>query len=576
MKRWIRLGTLTWLLAIGFQLAGLSQSAPDRYWVQFEGKLSNELPEGYSTPYQLATPEAFLSPRSLARRAKQNIAISVRDIPIPPDYVDEIRAIPELKVILSSRWFNAVTVATTDSTFDPYSLLDLPFVHAVKSVLQIQADSPAIDLDPVAGPKRNVALDSNVPDDYGSSWTGLEQLHADWLHGLGFRGEGLWIGVLDAGFEYVESLPVFEKAWQEGRILEGMDAMQSQGGLFAHHRHGTSVLGTMAGYLEDSLIGTAPDATYVLYRTEDAYSEYLIEEDYWVAAAEHADSVGVDLINTSLGYSLFDDSTMNHSQDDLDGLTARISQAMTWAAECGILCVTSAGNSGNSPWHSITTPADAHGILSVGAVNADDQHAAFSGWGPAADGRVKPEVMALGVQAAYPHADSTIRHGNGTSFASPILCGAVACLWQAFPTKSASEMRAAIIASAHLSETPNDSMGYGIPDLKRAFELLDEGGAATWFSEPSSDELAMVFPNPATSWPLRWQYSGDQHPNEWRLLEASGRLVASGVIESWISPEGVLQGWIAGPPQLSSGVYLLEWLESSEHVGSMQWVWNPQ
>ena len=495
-------------------------------------------------------------------------------MPIPPDYVAAIRAMSELKVILSSRWFNAVTVATTDSTFDPFSLTDLPFVVAVKSVIQIESDS--IDLDPIAVAKRSTRDHGNTATEYGSSWKGLEQLHGDWLHGLGFRGDNMWIGVLDAGFEYVESLPVFERAWQEGRILEGLDAMNSQGGLFAHHRHGTSVLGTMAGFLEDSLIGTAPDATYVLYRTEDAYSEYLIEEDYWVAAAEHADSVGVDLINTSLGYSLFDDSTMNHTPDDLNGVTARISQAMTWAAERGILCVTSAGNSGNAPWHSITAPADAHGILSVGAVDAEGQHASFSGWGPASDGRIKPEVMALGVQAAYPNADSTIRQGNGTSFSSPILCGAAACLWQAFPAKSAAEIRAAIIASAHLSTSPNDSMGYGIPHLQRAFEFLDDDGAATWFNPSQNDPSILVFPNPTTSWPVRWQYAGDQSPNEWRIVSTNGKLIATGLIDSWITQEGVLQGWMHGPAQLGPGSYLLEWLESGEHVGSTPWIWSPQ
>ena len=573
MRVLCQIGVLVQMLS-GLNQTGLAQSAPDRYWVQFEGKVAEDLPDGYSTSYLLDAPEAFLSARSLARRSNQNIAVTERDMPIPPDYVAAIRAMSELKVILSSRWFNAVTVATTDSTFDPFSLTDLPFVVAVKSVIQIESD--AIDLDPIAVAKRNTRDHGNTAAAYGSSWKGLEQLHGDWLHGLGFRGEGMWIGVLDAGFEYVESLPVFERAWQEGRILEGLDAMNSQGGLFAHHRHGTSVLGTMAGFLEDSLIGTAPDATYVLYRTEDAYSEYLIEEDYWVAAAEHADSVGVDLINTSLGYSLFDDSTMNHTPDDLNGVTTRISQAMTWAAQRGILCVTSAGNSGNAPWHSITVPADAHGILSVGAVDAEGQHASFSGWGPASDGRIKPEVMALGVQAAYPNADSTIRHGNGTSFSSPILCGAAACLWQAFPAKSAAEIRAAIIASAHLSTSPNDSMGHGIPNLQRAFEFLDDDGAATWFNPSQNDPSILVFPNPTTAWPVRWQYAGNQSPNEWRIVSTNGKLIATGLIDSWITQEGVLQGWVHGPAQLGPGSYLLEWLESGEHVGSSPWIWSPQ
>ncbi len=576
MRRLLVFTGLFLLFVFSVRFTGTAQTAPGRYWVQFEGKLSKELPEGYTTPFQINAPESFLSSRSLTRRSNQNIAIQKRDLPIPPDYVSAIQAIPELKVIVSSRWFNSVTVAITDSLFDPISLLDFPFVTAVKSVLQVPIHHVDLGKDPMRLGKQNNIEHGNSPTNYGSSWTGLEQIQGDWLHGLGFRGEGLWIGVLDAGFENVESLPVFERAWQEDRIHEGIDAMQSQGGLFAHHRHGTSVLGTMAGFLPDSMIGTAPDANYVLYRTEDAYSEYPIEEDYWVAAAEHADSIGVDLMNTSLGYSLFDDSTMNHVQEDLDGYTARISQAMTWAAEVGILCVTSAGNSGNSPWHSITAPADAHGILSVGAVDSSGQHASFSGWGPSADGRVKPEVMALGVQAAYPNADSTIGHGNGTSFSSPILCGATACLWQAFPHQSAAEIREAIIFSSHLSEFPNDSMGHGIPNMKLAFQLLDTGGAANWLSTSSADKEVLLFPNPAHCWPLRWQYAGERSPNEWRIVDREGKRIAKGAIEPWITQEGIRQGWIEGPPQLSPGVYIIEWMESGERVDSARWIWEPQ
>jgi hypothetical protein len=576
MKQSIRFTTIVLVFVFGCTSWGQSQSAPGRYWIGFSGKLPAELVEGYSTPFQIDSPEAFLSPRSLARRSNQNIAIQKRDLPISPDYISEIKSIPGVKVILTSRWFNAVTIASSDSTFDPTSLLELPFVVEVKSVLQVPILATNLGKELGTVDPDNHTNKSNSPADYGSSWSGIEQIRGNWLHGLGFRGRGLWIGVLDAGFEYVESLPVFKRAWQEGRIQEGLDAMQSQGGLFAHHRHGTSVLGTMAGFLEDSLIGTAPDATYVLYRTEDAYSEYLIEEDYWVVAAEHADSIGVDLINTSLGYSLFDDSTMNHIQEDLDGFTARISQAMTWASEAGILCVTSAGNSGNSPWHSITAPADAHGILSVGAVDSSGEHAVFSGWGPSADGRVKPEVMALGVQATYPHADSTIHQGNGTSFSSPILCGAAACLWQAFPDKTAADIRFAIIRSSHLFESPNDSMGYGIPDFKKAFELLDEGGAAPWLSESSQEDEIQIFPNPAQDWPLRWQYSGDRNPDTWRILSSSGSIMATGTIPSWITREGVRQGWIKGPSHLSVGVYLIQWLESDDLIDSRLWVWEAQ
>ena len=548
---------------LGFHFVALSQTAPNRYWVQFEGKLAEELPPAHSTPYTLNAPEGFLSPKAIYRRALQNIAITAHDLPIPPSYIDSLRAMQGFKVILQSKWFNAVTIAVVDPAFDPFVLLELPMVTDVKSVLCVDGEVR----EPDASAPARAFVEQTA---YGGGLAPLQQLNADWLHGLGFRGEGMTVAVLDAGFENTESLPIFQRAWNEGRIQEGLDAMYSQGGLFAHHRHGTAVLGTMAGHLEDSLIGTAPDATFVLYRTEDAYSEYLIEEDYWVAAAEHADSIGVDLMNTSLGYSLFDDSTMNHVYDDLNGTTTRISQAAEWAAQKGILCTTSAGNSGAAAWHYITAPADADGILTVGAVDADGQHAVFSGWGPTADGRVKPDVMALGVQAAYPFADSTIRRGNGTSFSSPILCGAAACLWQAFPTATAQDIRNAITTSAHLYAQPNDSMGYGIPDFRKAFELLDEAGAATWAAAEPSDVL--VFPNPSSDGIVRWLYSGDEIPVTWQIFDAGGHLVQEGHVPTWSTAEGIFQGSTRVDDSAPNGTYILQLVGTEAPLASRRWV----
>ena len=539
------------------------QTAPNRFWVQFEGKLSEELPDGHATPYTVDTPLDFLSPKAIYRRALQNIEVTLHDVPIPPSYIDSLREMDGFKVILKSKWFNAVTIALTDSAFDPMTLLELPMVTAVKNVQQVSGDVR----EPGAVPPVRESIKCSA---YGGGLAPLEQLNADWLHGLGFRGDGMTIAVLDAGFENTESLPIFQRAWDEGRIQEGLDAMYSQGGLFAHHRHGTAVLGTMAGHLEDSLIGTAPDATYVLYRTEDAYSEYLIEEDYWVAAAEHADSIGVDLMNTSLGYSLFDDSTMNHVYDDLNGTTTRISQAAEWAAQKGILCTTSAGNSGAAAWHYITAPADADGILTVGAVDADGQHAVFSGWGPTADGRIKPDVMALGVQAAYPFADSTIRRGNGTSFSSPILCGAAACLWQAFPAATAQEIGFAITASAHLHVAPNDSMGHGIPDFRKAFELLDEAGAATWTAQTVAE--ALIFPNPSSDGILRWLYNGDEPPTAWQLFDAGGHLLEEGNVSAWSTVEGQFQGNTRIHDSSPNGTYIFQLTGSDGVLVSRRWI----
>lgn len=555
---WLHCAILFALIAIPAE-GILSQSAPNRYWVQFEGKEQSELAPGHATPFSVDEPTAFLSDRAIQRRTTQAIEVIAHDLPIAPSYIEALSEIEEIDIILKSKWFNAVTVQLRDTTFDVESLMDLPMVSGVKSVMQTGSKRTPLE----------AALDmplhragEETAESYGKGWAPLVQMHGNWLHGMGFRGQGMWIAVLDAGFENADHLPIFQRARDEGRIRWGMDAMQSQGGLYAHHRHGTSVLGTIAGSLEDSLIGTAPEATFWLYRTEDAYSEYLIEEDYWVVAAEHADSVGIDLINTSLGYSQFDDSTMNHTYDDLNGISTRISQATTWAAEKGILCVTSAGNSGNSPWHFITAPADADGILAVGAVDNAGNHAAFSGWGPTPDGRTKPEVMALGVQAAYPHADGTIRNGNGTSFSSPILCGGAACLWQAFPNATAQAIRNAIIRSSHLYSTPNDSMGHGIPDLRAAFNILAESGAGLWEEDAAPDEL-LLFPNPTSSGTVRWIYSGNETPSGWCIYDMSGREIAAGRAAQWTTWNGHHQGWFS-LDQLGAGHYLVQLLAADK------------
>jgi len=253
--------------------------------------------------------------------------------------------------------------------------------------------------------------------------------------------------------------------------------------------HGTSVLSIMAAYWPDSLIGAAPDATYHLFRSEDPLSETNLEEDNWVAAAELADSIGADIINSSLGYSLFDSSWMDYNYSDMNGDVAWCTQGADIAAEKGILVVNSAGNSGLSQWHHITAPSDGDNVLAVGAVDMNRSFATFSGWGPSSDGDVKPDVCAQGRGTYFAGLDSTVRIGNGTSFSAPLIAGMAACLMQAAPGSSPSEIREAIRKSAHLFKSPNDSLGYGIPDMMKALALLRGDG---------SDESIewMVYPNP--------------------------------------------------------------------------------
>ena len=427
-------------------------------------------------PFSIEHPEAYLSDRALSRRSKQDIQVDSLDLPISTEIISSLDAMPMWETVHQSKWMSTVTIKARNGMADTLDLIALPFVAGVKSLPATPRFLIEIDEEMGGGSKILQA-----PDAYGEGRIALEQLNATRLHALGFKGQGMWIAVLDAGFQGVDDLPAFEILRQDERFVVNKGANIAFGGdeVFAHSRHGASVLGTMACTWTDSLIGTAPRATYFPYVTEDVTQERRIEEEHWIVAAEHADSLGIDLINTSLGYSVFDDSTSNYSTSQLDGSTARISRASEIAASRGMIVVTSAGNNGDDPWRSITFPADAHNILSVGAVRENGTHAWFSGYGPSSDGRIKPEVMALGVATPYPRFDGTVGHGNGTSFASPILCGTAACLWQAHPNATALEIRQALIQSSHLHQAPNDSLGYGIPDLWKAHVLLG-GNPLKW------------------------------------------------------------------------------------------------
>ena len=514
---------------------------------------------GKDYPFSLDAPELFLSERAVARRTRQGIEVDSLDLPVSADVVKGLHALADWEVVHASKWMSSVTVVARDSTADLDALTALPFVADVKRLHPLRSHL-RLDLHDKPHPASKDLLPSTA---YGEGWTALGQLNASSLHALGFDGRGIWIAVMDAGFEGVLDLEAFESLRTSGRVVAPENANVAYGGndVFGHHRHGASVLGTMGCMWEDSLIGTAPGATYFCYITEDVTQERLLEEEHWIVAAEHADSLGVDLINTSLGYSMFDDSTSNHAVEELDGHTARISVASGIAASKGMLVVTSAGNNGDDPWRAITFPADAHGILSVGAVRANGNHGWFSGFGPSQDGRVKPEVMALGVSTPYPRFDGRVGRGNGTSFASPILCGAAASLWQAHPSATAQQVRQAILESAHLYSMPNDSMGYGIPDMWKAHLWLTDQGQG---SSGSNGANVVVFPNPASPHEtLRWTLVGGAEGLAegteslvWTLTGPSGKTVAEGTLPVW--PGDDLHGHLdLRSLNLSSGTYLL-------------------
>lgn len=470
----------------------VAQTAPSVFLVSFTDKAN--------TPYSLNDPGAFLSERALARRSIQGIPLDDTDLPVDPAYIATVLAQGDVQLVNRSKWFNAITIRSTDQQALA-AIANLPFVVQVEPTRMLIGGVP--DERKFGAPAEMPGLRGGEGD-YGPSYGQIALMNGHLLHAMDAKGQGMLIGVLDSGFDGTDVLPAFEALRDRGGIVMARDMVAHDGDVYADHWHGRSVLSCMAGVLEGQLIGTAPLADYVLLRTEDAGSEYLVEEDHWVAAAEVADSIGCDIINTSLGYTVFDDSLQNHAYTDLDGLTTRISIAAGMAAQKGMVPVNSAGNSGSSDWYHISAPADAIDILAVGAVNEAGESAMFSSHGPSADGRVKPDVCAVGWGAiGLRAAGDSIAPINGTSFSSPLLAGLVACLWQLHPERTGHDIMDAVRRSASHFANPDADYGYGIPDFMQAHEWLTlttgvnpavAHASLEAFPVPFTDQLTIMLP----------------------------------------------------------------------------------
>ncbi|MFZ5552106.1 MAG: S8 family serine peptidase [Bacteroidota bacterium] len=462
-----------------FFIPSFSQTYPGKYWIQFTDK--------NNSPFSLTNPSQYLSAEAINRRVMYGISVQMNDLPVNPQYIDSILTVPGIMLFHQSKWLNAITVSCTD-TNAINTISGWGFVAQVRSCQKLIKQTEKEFLVPYAGSR----LESESDTWYAESFNQLKMLNGHLLHAMGYDGSGVKIAVLDAGFPNVPQLDIFQSALSQGRINGGYDFSDMEPDVFDDtHIHGSLVLSTMASYLPGKFIGTAPGATYYLFVTENGEDEYLIEEDNWIAAAEYADSMGVHIINTSLGYTTFDDSTQDHTYADMDGNSTRISIAADIASSKGILCVNSAGNSGAAPWFYIGAPADADSVLAVGAVASDGSYAPFSSKGPSSDGDVKPNVMAQGWGAWFVWTDGVVGAGSGTSFSSPITAGMAACLWQAFPSRSNMEIKTAIEQSASQYNSPDSLMGYGIPDFYKAWQLL--GGSNGNFGQ---DTYLGVFPNP--------------------------------------------------------------------------------
>lgn len=441
----------------------------------------------------MANPLSMLSQRSLDRRVRQNINLNYDDVPISQPYINQIAAETGVLVRAKSKWLNAVHVYG--------SLADITALSSLSFVDFIEFADKSLNTISKSSRKEIIEIKNKFEKltdfNYGDSYNQINQIRVNYLHELDYTGSSLWIAVHDAGFPGVDTFSAFQRIRDNNQILGGYNYVDRNDDFYQKSNHGTSVLSTIAGFVDGELIGTAPDAKFYLFITEDSSSETPLEESLWVEAAEKSDSLGIDIINTSLGYTAFDDSRYNHAYSDMDGVSTFIARGANKAAEKGMLLVTSAGNSGNNTYFNISTPADATNVFTVGAVDSDGNIANFSSYGPSYDNRIKPDVDAKGLNATVVNSSGDVSTNNGTSFSSPIMTGAIACFWEAFPNKTNFEIMQLIRESAHLYYNPTDQEGYGIPNFELAFGVakvneFDENRIVA-YPNPLKETLNLVF-----------------------------------------------------------------------------------
>jgi hypothetical protein len=443
-----------------------------KYRIEFADRNNN--------PYSIEKPEEFLSQRAIQRRIRQNIAIFESDLPVNPHYTDSLRSLG-LRIINRSKWFNTVLIETGDTILLD-TICKITFINSV-TLIKPSVQKKSLRNKFIPESCADLAMQTTQNNQ-------LTMLNGHILHEYGYKGEGMQIAVIDAGFTDADILPAFDSLWTNNQILGQRDFVDGDNWVLDAHSHGMTILSIMGGNLPNELTGSAPGADYWLLRSEDTGSEYRIEEENWVSAAEFADSAGVDVINTSLGYSTFDDTLQNYTYKEMDGRTTRISKGAAIAASKGILVVVSAGNEGNKVWKYITAPADADSILAVGAVDAYGALASFSSVGPSYDGRIKPDIAAQGVGTVAQGLGSGLIGCNGTSCSAPVISGLAACLWQANYQLSNIEIIEMIKQSSSQYQNPDTLIGYGLPNFANA---LSQIGTDLPYS---SIRIKGIYPNP--------------------------------------------------------------------------------
>lgn len=503
------------VLLLSFSFTLMAQVAPNYYAIKFTDKDNNT--------YSLDNPEEFLTTRSMERRANQGIGYDLTDLPITASYIDQVAEIG-VEVMRQVKWINTILVKTTNPSLIE-DIEALSFVESATKVADVNSNPPiksksffeveeALEQNKIQTSVKKSTSTLN----YGQATEQIELINGVPLHEMGYQGQGMVIAVLDGGFIGVPERIVFDSLYANGQILGARDFASEDNDPFAGSTHGTKVLSTMGANWPGQMIGTAPKADYWLIRTEFTDYENIIEEYNWLVGAAFADSVGADIINSSLGYTTFDDSDFDHTWDEINGYTAIVTIGADLAAKKGILPVNSAGNDGNGSWQYVGFPADGDSVFAIGAVDYSGNISNFSSRGYPMDNRIKPNICAVGSGTTVADANSDfITSSSGTSFSSPTIAGMTACLWQANPELNNKQIMDLLEMSASQASDPDKTYGYGIPDYEAANAFV--GIETTPKKQISSFE---VYPNPTRDY---IHLSIDTEISELRIYSSNGQLI---------------------------------------------------
>ena len=549
------------ILCICFGLSSYSQYT--RLIVEFTDKKG--------TQFTLGNPSAYLSAKAIQRRTRQKITIDSTDLPISKPYLDSIAAVPNVTIRNQSKWLNQVLIITTD-TNAINTINAFPFVKAVKPIAPVAKPTEEIiskkldeeyDLGPeiLSGINRPSGSNGNNDIQYGNTFNQIHIHEGEYLHNLGFTGDGITIAILDGGFLAYKTNPAFDSIRLQGRVLGEWDYVANEASVNEDHFHGAYCLSIIASNRPGIIVGSAPHASFWLLRTEDVFTEYPVEEQNWAAAAEFADSAGTDMISTSLGYSVFDNPIYNHTYPDRNGNTSIVTRAADLAAHKGILVTVSAGNDGGraDEYKYVSCPGDADSVLTVGATTGTGVVASFSSWGPNSAGKVKPNVVSVGQGTILANTAGTPTGGNGTSYSNPNMAGLVACLWEAFPDFTNMEIIRAVQESSDHYQNPDGRYGYGIPNFRIAYQILFKERQRRKYEPILAGQFIKPYPVPFNnnfSVVIKAQTDGKASV---RLLDVLGRTIERKSID--INLDEYYLVHFDSAPVLKNGVYYIEFTD---------------